>query len=134
MCKLRLPSFGLPPCCRESALSSGAASEALDAKGVQLEVPKLVRPTDSFDVHNPLMTSLRRPVRVSELVQRDFEELSAAECLSTPCPKPGLAPCGTAWQALMKSACVHSLRWSQEVRDANFCQIKVRRCSLFLQL
>lgn len=38
----------------------------LDAKGVQLEVPKLVRPTDSLEVHDPLVTSLRRPVRVSE--------------------------------------------------------------------
>ncbi|GAQ91305.1 hypothetical protein KFL_007620010 [Klebsormidium nitens] len=93
----------------------------LDAKGVQLEVPKLVRPTDSFEVHDPLVTSLRRPVRVSELVQRDFEELSAAGCLSAPCPKPGLAPCGTAWQALLQSACVHSLRWSQEVKVRVYC-------------
>ncbi|GAQ84706.1 hypothetical protein KFL_002020010 [Klebsormidium nitens] len=30
-----------------------------DAKGVQLELPKLVRPTDSFEVHDPLVTSLR---------------------------------------------------------------------------
>ncbi|GAQ90813.1 hypothetical protein KFL_006880050 [Klebsormidium nitens] len=93
----------------------------LDAKSVQLELPKLVRPTDSFEVHDPLVTSLRRPVRVSELVQRDFEELSAVGCLSAPCPKPELAPCGTAWQALLQSACVHSLQWSQEVKVRIYC-------------
>ncbi|GAQ93261.1 hypothetical protein KFL_013980010 [Klebsormidium nitens] len=35
----------------------------LDAKGVQLEVPKLVRPADSFEVHDPQVTSLQLPVR-----------------------------------------------------------------------
>jgi hypothetical protein len=90
----------------------------LDGKGVQLEVPKLVRPTDSLEVHDPFVTALRRPVRVSELMARDFEELSAVGCLSAPCPKSGLAPCGTAWQTLMQSASVHSLQWSQEVRAA----------------
>lgn len=87
----------------------------MEAEGVQVETPKLVRPVDSWDVHDPEVTLLRQPVRVSELVGRDFAELSAMECLSAPCPRAP-PPCKTGWMGLWQSAHIYSLQWAQEVR------------------
>jgi hypothetical protein len=101
------PAFACP---HETGSPLWAPVLPLDANGVQLELPKLVRPTDNFEVHDPLVTSLRRPMRVSELVPRDFEELSAAGCLTAPCPKPK-ARAGSLWHrvASVDAECVCAL-------------------------
>jgi hypothetical protein len=66
----------------------------MGAEGIQVETPKLVRPTDGLAVHDPPVTLLKQPVRVSQLAVRDFEELSGMAGLCAPCPKE-LPPCGT---------------------------------------
>ena len=86
----------------------------MEAEGVQLEVPKLVRPTDSWHVHDPEVTQLQNPVKVSDLTDRDFKELSAAGYLSAPCPRAP-PPCKSGWAGLWQVAQIHSLQWSQEV-------------------
>jgi hypothetical protein len=115
--------FSIPVCsscvCPSSTCTHGksmrvAAVMPMEAEGVQVEVPKLVRPTDAWDVHDPEVTLLRRPVRVSRLTDRDFEELSAMESLSAPCPRAP-PPCETGWSGLWQKAQVYSLEWSQEV-------------------
>ncbi|GAQ91350.1 hypothetical protein KFL_007700070, partial [Klebsormidium nitens] len=108
-------AFSIPVCnicvCPSNVCTHGASHGVatvlpMEAEGVQLEVPKLVRPTDSWQVHDPEVSLLRRPVRVSELTARDFEELSAAESLSAPCPR-GPPPCRTRWLGLWQSAHVY---------------------------
>jgi hypothetical protein len=91
-----------------------AAVMPMEAEGIQMEVPKLVRPTDTWDVHDPEVALLRRPVRVSELTDRDFQELSTLGCLSAPCPR-ARPPCETTWSGLWQMAQIYSLQWSQEV-------------------
>ncbi|GAQ93575.1 hypothetical protein KFL_016680010 [Klebsormidium nitens] len=106
--------------CTHGASSGIAAVLPMDAEGVQLEVPKLVRPTDSWQVHDPEVLLLRNPVRVSELTARDFGELSAAGVLSAPCPRSA-PPCGTKWSGLWQRAQIHDLGWSQEVKLRIYC-------------
>jgi hypothetical protein len=72
----------------------------MGAEAVQVETPKLVRPTDGLAVHDPPVTLLKQPVRVSQLVARDFEELSRMAGLCTPCPKEP-PPYATGWSSLM---------------------------------
>jgi hypothetical protein len=86
----------------------------MEADGVQREVPKLARPTDTWDVHDALVEALRDLIRVSELANRDFAELSAGQFLSAPCPRAA-PPCRTRWIGLWQSGHVFSLEWSQEV-------------------
>jgi hypothetical protein len=59
----------------------------MGGEGIQVETPKLVRPTDGLAVYDPPVTLLKQPVRVSQLVARDFEELNRMEGLCAPCPK-----------------------------------------------
>jgi hypothetical protein len=66
----------------------------MGAEGIQIETPKLVCPTDGLTVHDPSVTLLKQPVRVSQLVARDFEELSRMAGLCAPCPKEP-PPCAT---------------------------------------
>ncbi|GAQ92876.1 hypothetical protein KFL_011770010, partial [Klebsormidium nitens] len=106
--------------CTHGASRGAATVLPMEAEGVQLEVPKLVRPTDSWQVHDPEVSLLRRPVRVSELTARDFEELSAAESLSAPCPR-GPPPCKTQWSGLWQNAQIYDLYWSQEVKLRIYC-------------
>jgi hypothetical protein len=80
----------------------------MGAEGVQVETPKLVRPTDALTVHDPPITLLKQPVSVSQLTARDFEELSRMECLCAPCSKE-LPPCGTSWLSLMQTSHIYSL-------------------------
>jgi hypothetical protein len=101
--------------CTHGAFRGAATVLPMEAEGVQLEVPKLVRPTDSWQVHDPEVSLLRRPVRVSELTARDFEELSAAKSLSAACPQ-GPPPCRTRWLGLWQIAHIYGLYWSQEVK------------------
>ncbi|GAQ90744.1 hypothetical protein KFL_006790070 [Klebsormidium nitens] len=121
--------FLIPVCnacaCPSSTCPHGASSGVatvlpMDAEGVQLEVPKLVRPNDSWQVHDPEVLLLRNPVRVSELTARDFGELSAAGALSAPCPRTA-PPCGTEWLGLWQRAQIHDLGWSQEVKLRIYC-------------
>jgi hypothetical protein len=86
----------------------------MGAEGIHVETPKLVRPTDGLAVYDPPVTLLKQPVRVSQLVARDFEELSWMEGLCAPCPKE-LPPCGTGWSSLMHMSHIYSMDWSQEV-------------------
>jgi hypothetical protein len=86
----------------------------MGAEGIQVESPKLVRPTDGLAVHDPPVTLLKQPMRVSQLVARDFEELSRMAGLYAPCPKQA-PPCGTGWSSLMQTSHIYSLDWSQEV-------------------
>ncbi|GAQ79812.1 hypothetical protein KFL_000380420 [Klebsormidium nitens] len=79
----------------------------------RVETPKLVRPTDGLAVHDPPVTLLKQPVRVSQLVARDFEELSRMAGLCAPCPREP-PPCGTGWLSLMQTSHIYSLDWSQE--------------------
>ncbi|GAQ86810.1 hypothetical protein KFL_003120160 [Klebsormidium nitens] len=106
--------------CTHGASGRVAVVLPMEAEAVQVEIPKLVRPVDSWDVHDPEVTLLRQPVKVSELVARDFAELSTMECLSAPCPR---APprCKTKWIRLWQSAHIYSLQWSQEVKVRIFC-------------
>ncbi|GAQ91154.1 hypothetical protein KFL_007360010, partial [Klebsormidium nitens] len=92
----------------------------MGAEGVQVETPKLVRPTDGSAVHDPPVTLLKQPVRVSQLTARDYEELSRIECLCAPCPKEP-PPCGTGWSSLMQVSHIYSLDWSQEVKVRIYC-------------
>jgi hypothetical protein len=120
------PRDFLVPVCSQctrpsSACTHGASGHVtavlpMDAKGIQVEIPKLVRPTDSWEVHDPEVTVLRYPVRVSELAEAHFAELSELESLSAPCPR-GAPSCGTGWTGLWQTAHVYSLQWSQEVRQ-----------------
>jgi hypothetical protein len=86
----------------------------MGAEGIQVETPKLVRPTDGLAIHDPLVTLLKQPVRVSQLVARDFEELSRMAGLCAPCPREP-PPCGMGWSSLMQTSHIYSLDWSQEV-------------------
>jgi hypothetical protein len=86
----------------------------MGAEGIQIETPKLVRPTDGLAVHDPPVTLLKQPVRVSQLVAQDFEELSRMAGLCAPCPKEP-PPCATGWSSLMQTSHIYSLDWSQEV-------------------
>jgi hypothetical protein len=86
----------------------------MGAEGIHVETPKLVRSTDGVAVHDPPVTLLKQPVRVSQLVARDFEELSKMAGLCAPCPRE-LPPCGTGWLSLMHTSHIYSLDWSQEV-------------------
>ncbi|GAQ80248.1 hypothetical protein KFL_000490380 [Klebsormidium nitens] len=106
--------------CTHGASRGAATVLPMEAEGVQLEVPKLVRPTDSWQVHDPEVSLLRRPIRVSELTARDFEELSIAGSLSAPCPRAP-PPCRTRWLGLWQSAHVYDLYWSQEVKLRIYC-------------
>ncbi|GAQ86505.1 hypothetical protein KFL_002930020 [Klebsormidium nitens] len=90
------------------------------AEGVQVEIPKRVRSTDSWEVHDPLVLLLKRPRTVSQLGAPDFEDLSNMGCLCAPCPKER-PPCGTTWKGLDQSAHIHSLAWSQEVKTRIYC-------------
>jgi hypothetical protein len=92
----------------------------MGAEGVQVETPKLVRPTDGLTVHDPPVTLLKQPMRVSHLVARDFEELSRMAGLCAPCPKEP-PPCGTGWSSLMQTSHIYSLDWSQEVSGVLCC-------------
>ncbi|GAQ92000.1 hypothetical protein KFL_009010040 [Klebsormidium nitens] len=92
----------------------------MGAEGIQVETPKLVRPTDGLAVHDPPVTLLKQPVRVSQLVARDFEELSRMAGLCAPCPKVP-PPCGTGWLSLMQTSHIYSLDWSQEVKVRIYC-------------
>jgi hypothetical protein len=92
----------------------------MGAEGIQVETPKLVRPTDGLTVHDPPVTLLKQPVRVSQLVARDFEELSRMAGLCAPCPKEP-PPCGTGWSSLMQTSHIYSLDWSQEVSGVLCC-------------
>jgi hypothetical protein len=116
--------FLIPVCsscqCPSSTCTHGepvrvAAVKPMEAEGVQVEVPKLVRPTDAWETHDPEVTLLRRPVRVNELTDWDFQELSSLECLSATCPRAP-PPCGTTWSGLWQTAQIYSLQWSEEVR------------------
>jgi hypothetical protein len=86
----------------------------MGAEGIQIETPKLVCPTDGLTVHDPPVTLLKQPVRVSQLVARDFEELSRMAGLCAPCPKEP-PPCAMGWSSLMQTSHIYSLDWSQEV-------------------
>jgi hypothetical protein len=86
----------------------------MGAEGIQVKTPKLVRPTDGLAVHDPPVTLLKQPMRVSQLVARDFEELSRIAGLCAPCPKEP-PPCGTGWSSLMQTSHIYSLDRSQEV-------------------
>ncbi|GAQ93536.1 hypothetical protein KFL_016280010, partial [Klebsormidium nitens] len=122
-------AFSIPVCnlcvCPSNVCTHGASRGAatvlpMEAEGVQMEVPKLVRPTDSWQVHDPEVSLLQRPVRVSELTARDFEELSDAKSFSAPCPRaPPL--CRTRWLGLWQSAQIYDLYWSQEVKLRIYC-------------
>jgi hypothetical protein len=92
----------------------------MGAEGIHVETPKLVRPTDELTVHDPPVTLPKQPVRVSQLVARDFEELSMMAGLCAPCPKEP-PPCGTGWSSLMQTSHIYSLDWSQEVSGVLCC-------------
>jgi hypothetical protein len=85
----------------------------MGAEGIQVETPKLVRSTDGLAVHDAPVTLLQQPMRVSQLVARDFEELSRMAGLCAPCPREP-PPCGTGWLSLMQTSHIYSLDWSQE--------------------
>ncbi|GAQ93459.1 hypothetical protein KFL_015470010, partial [Klebsormidium nitens] len=65
----------------------------MSAEGVQVETPKLVRPTDGSAVHDPPVTLLKQPVRVSQLtfhrrlrlIERTYKSSpSSFQTLTTP--------------------------------------------------
>ncbi|GAQ93518.1 hypothetical protein KFL_016050010, partial [Klebsormidium nitens] len=94
----------------------------LSTEAVQVSKPKLARPSDAHAVHDPLVTSLRSPVPVSELCKCHFRELSEKGLLSAPCPLDPPA-CGGSWVEMWVQAEVTASQWSQQVRVRIFhCQ------------
>jgi hypothetical protein len=62
----------------------------LMTEAVQVTKPKLARLSDAHAVHDPLVTSLDRPVPVSKLRDCHFQELSKKGLLSAPRPIAGV--------------------------------------------
>ncbi|GAQ81199.1 hypothetical protein KFL_000730340, partial [Klebsormidium nitens] len=87
----------------------------LTTEAVQVTKPKLARLSDSNAVHDPLVTSLDRPVHVSRLRDCHFQELSEKGLLSAPCPLDAPA-CGGSWVEAWVEADVTASQWSQRVR------------------
>ncbi|GAQ88997.1 hypothetical protein KFL_004770040 [Klebsormidium nitens] len=55
--------------CKHGVSGRVAVVLPMEAEGVQVEIPKLVRLVDSWDVHDPEVTLLREPVRWSQEVK-----------------------------------------------------------------
>ncbi|GAQ92845.1 hypothetical protein KFL_011640030, partial [Klebsormidium nitens] len=87
----------------------------LTTEAVQVTKPKLARLSDAHAVHDPLVTSLDRPVPVSKLRDCHFQELSENWLLSAPCPLESPA-CGGSWVEAWMEADVTAAQWSQRVR------------------
>ncbi|GAQ85448.1 hypothetical protein KFL_002360010, partial [Klebsormidium nitens] len=87
----------------------------LTTEAVQVTKPKLARLSDAHAVHDPLVTSLDRPVPVSKLRDCHFAELSEKGLLSAPCPL-GPPACGGSWVEQWGEAEVTAAQWSQRVR------------------
>jgi hypothetical protein len=115
-------------CCRLASLAAasgqcehGEASRVrvpvmlLTTEATQITKPKLARPSDAHAVHDPLVTSLDRPVHTSKLTHCHFQELSEKEMLSAPCPL-GPPACGGSCVEQWVEADVTSSQWSQRVR------------------
>jgi hypothetical protein len=67
-------------CEHGEALRVRAPVMLLTTKATQVSKPKLARPSDAHAIHDPLVTSLDRPVSVSELCKCHFTELSRRGC------------------------------------------------------
>jgi hypothetical protein len=87
----------------------------LTTEAVQVTRPKLARLSDAHAVHDPLVSSLDRPVSLSKLRDCHFAELSEKGLLSAPCPL-GPPACGGLWVEQWVEAAVTALQWSQQVR------------------
>jgi hypothetical protein len=87
----------------------------LSTEATKVIKPKLARLSDASNFHDPLVTSLERPVRVSKLRDCHFEGLLEKGLLSAPCP---LEPprCGGSWVETWVEASVTASSWSQQVR------------------
>jgi hypothetical protein len=120
---------GWVPACSSCTLSSvrmGGCSHGIEERvecpvmllgteAVQLTKPKLGRLSDATNFHDPWVTSLGSPVRVSKLRDCHFKELSDRGLLSAPCPL-GAPPCGGQWVEAWVEASVTASQWSQRVR------------------
>ncbi|GAQ93077.1 hypothetical protein KFL_012860010, partial [Klebsormidium nitens] len=87
----------------------------LQTEAVQVTKPKLARLSDAHTVHDPLVTSLDRPVHVSRLRDCHYQELSEKGLLSAPCPLETPA-CGGTWVEAWVEADITAAQWSQRVR------------------
>jgi hypothetical protein len=94
----------------------------LGIEAVQLTKPKLGRLSDAANFHDPWVTSLGSPVRVSKLRDCHFKELSDRGLLSAPCPLEA-PPCGNTWRQRWIEASVTASQWSQRV------QIRIYHCT-----
>ncbi|GAQ93267.1 hypothetical protein KFL_014030020, partial [Klebsormidium nitens] len=81
----------------------------LTTEAVQVTKPKLARLSDAHAVHDPLVTSLDRPVPVSKLRDCHFQELSEKGLLS-PIESPA---CGGSWVEAWMEADMTAAQWSQ---------------------
>jgi hypothetical protein len=79
------------------------------------EATQVSKPIDAHAIHDPLVTSLDRPVSVSELCKCHFTELSEKGLLSAPCPL-GPPACGGSSVEAWVEADVTTAQWSQPVR------------------
>jgi hypothetical protein len=87
----------------------------LGTEAVQLTKPKLGRLSDAANFHDPWVSSLHSPVRVSKLKDCHFAELSDRGWLSAPCPLEA-PPCGNTWGERWIEASVTASQRSQRVR------------------
>ncbi|GAQ93557.1 hypothetical protein KFL_016440020, partial [Klebsormidium nitens] len=106
-----------PPCkrARRNKAFWEAHKQGSQGSATRVTKPKLARPSDAHAVHDPLVTSLRSPVPVSELCKCHFWELSEKGLLSAPCPLDPPA-CGGSWVEAWIEADVTASQWSQRVR------------------
>jgi hypothetical protein len=111
------------PCKHGKASRVCAPVMLLTTEAVQITKPKLARLSDSHNVHDPLVTSLDRPVHVSRLQDCHFQELSEKGLLSAPCPLDAPA-CGGSWVEVWTKADVTASQWSQRV------QVRIYHCQV----
>ncbi|GAQ89497.1 hypothetical protein KFL_005300010 [Klebsormidium nitens] len=114
-CSLAALAVARGRCEHEEALRVRTPVMLLTTEAVQVTKSKLARSSDAHAVHNPLVTSLDRPVPVSKLRDCHFQELSEKGLLSAPCPIESPA-CGGPWVEAWIEADVTASQWSQRVR------------------
>jgi hypothetical protein len=109
----------------ESGPSQSAPVLSLFAKGVQRTVPRVLRADEQ--VHDPVITALRNPLRSSQMGYSDFKELGARGRLLAPCPKAP-PPCLTTWRLTPeKGVTIYDAQWTLETQVYHYtCECEKR--------
>jgi hypothetical protein len=87
----------------------------LGTEAVQLTKLKLGRLSDATNFHDPWVTSFGRPLRINQLRNCHFAELSDRGLMSAPCPVK-VPPCGGTWVGAWIEASVTASQWSRRVQ------------------